>query len=123
MTRMNKLSSLGLALVAAGCFALPAAAQTTAATGNAENGERLFMANLCYTCHGTRGANGGIAGPTIAPTGHTLTSFMRQLRRPALRMPPYTEAVLSDAEAADIYAYLKSIPRPKPPEQIPALSR
>jgi mono/diheme cytochrome c family protein len=39
------------------------------------------------------------------------------------RMPPYTEKVLSDAQVADIHAYLASIPRGKAPADIPLLSR
>jgi hypothetical protein len=36
-------------------------------------------------------------------------------------MPPYTSKVVSDAELADIYAYLQSIPTPPPASSIPLL--
>jgi mono/diheme cytochrome c family protein len=32
------------------------------------------------------------------------------IRAPAQVMPPYVESVLSDADVADIHAYLESIP-------------
>jgi mono/diheme cytochrome c family protein len=37
-------------------------------------------------------------------------------------MPPYSTAVLSDQDAANIYAYLMSIPAGKSASTIPALS-
>jgi hypothetical protein len=36
-------------------------------------------------------------------------------------MPPYKEAILSDQEAADIVAYLASLPRPPDHKSIPLL--
>jgi hypothetical protein len=36
-------------------------------------------------------------------------------------MPPYRAAVLSDAEAADIFAFIQSLPAPSPVESIPLL--
>jgi hypothetical protein len=37
-------------------------------------------------------------------------------------MPPYTEKVLPDKELADIYAFLKSLPRPPAATSIPLLN-
>jgi hypothetical protein len=39
-------------------------------------------------------------------------AFLNQLRHPANEMPPYVAAVLSDADAGDIFAYVKSLPPP-----------
>jgi mono/diheme cytochrome c family protein len=36
-------------------------------------------------------------------------------------MPPYTAKVLSDAQLADVYAFLQSVPQPTPVENIPLL--
>ncbi len=47
---------------------------------------------------------------------------MRQLRRPSARMPVYSTVVLSDAQAADIIAYLQSIKPGKPAKDIPILN-
>ena len=87
-----------------------------------QNGRKLFMEHICYSCHGTAGAGGGAAGPKIAPGPLPLAAFTRQLRHPN-RMPPYTDKLISDAEVADIHAYLSSVPAAKSPSQIPLLSK
>jgi mono/diheme cytochrome c family protein len=38
-------------------------------------------------------------------------------------MPVFSEAVLKDAEIADIYAYLQSVPNGKPARDIDLLNR
>lgn len=114
-----------LALAAAATAALAGAARAAPApeTGDPTAGKALFMGNLCYSCHGTNGAGGGGAGPRLAPTPLAIGPFTNQLRNPLQRMPPYTEKVLSDAQVADIHAYLASIPRGKTATQIPLLSQ
>jgi mono/diheme cytochrome c family protein len=37
-------------------------------------------------------------------------------------MPPFKEAIISDAELADIYTYLQSLPLPKAVSDIPLLN-
>jgi mono/diheme cytochrome c family protein len=37
-------------------------------------------------------------------------------------MPPYQKAILSDADLADIYAYLQSLPKAPDPKSIPLLN-
>ena len=76
-----------------------------------EHGKAVFMKMGCWQCHGTVGQGGG-AGPRIAPDPlpyDTLAAFVRTTSR---AMPPYREKILSDADLADIYAYLQSIPKP-----------
>ncbi|MDE2073606.1 MAG: c-type cytochrome [Alphaproteobacteria bacterium] len=90
-------------------FTLTSAARAAPA-GSAEKGRQLFLRDGCYACHGTRGAGGAIAGPQLAPNPLPFAAVLMQLRSPAYRMPLYTREVLSDAGAADIYAYLTSIP-------------
>jgi cytochrome c len=36
-------------------------------------------------------------------------------------MPPYEAAILSDQDAADLYAYLQQMPAPRDPGSIPLL--
>jgi mono/diheme cytochrome c family protein len=36
-------------------------------------------------------------------------------------MPPFTPKVVSDAQLADIYAFLRSLPPPPDPDTIPLL--
>jgi mono/diheme cytochrome c family protein len=45
-----------------------------------------------------------------------------KLRTASGRMPVYTPAVLTDAQIADIVAYLQSVPSGTPAENIPLLN-
>lgn len=102
-------------------FFLPALAVAQNTNGNAENGKRIFLKIGCYECHGTVG-HGTLAGARIGPPPLNLQGVLRYVRRPAGQMPAFTEKVLSDHDLTDIYAYLKSIPEPKPVKEIPLLS-
>jgi mono/diheme cytochrome c family protein len=90
-------------------------------TGNAEAGGRLYTAKSCYLCHGTVG-QGGVPYPRIARVQRGQENFIRYVRRPA-RMAAYSEAVVSDAELADIYAFLRSLPAPAPVDENPLLKQ
>ena len=48
------------------------------------------------------------------------SAFVRHSNGP---MPPYQKAVLSDADLADIHAYLQSIPAAKDYKSIPLLNQ
>ena len=89
--------------------------------GDSVRGARLFHAYGCYACHGTTGGGGGIAGPRLAPDPLPAAAVSAKLRNASGRMPVYSPAVLSDAEVADLVAYLVSIPPGKPVEAIPIL--
>jgi mono/diheme cytochrome c family protein len=92
-----------------------------APAGNAENGKRLFTNYGCYQCHG-REAQGGAGGPRIGPNPIPFAAFSRYIRQPGGQMPPYTDKVVSDAELADIHAFLRSLPQPRPAREIPLLN-
>ena len=92
-----------------------------APAGNAENGKKLFAGFGCYECHGYV-AQGGGAGPRLAPRPIAFAAFSKYLRRPTGQMPPYTNKVVSDKDLADIYAFLQSIPEPPPARSIPQLN-
>jgi ubiquinol-cytochrome c reductase cytochrome c subunit len=110
-----KLILLALALIA-----LPMAASAQdAPRGNAENGKRLFDTKACFACHGYVG-QGSREGPRVAPP-MPFPAFVAQLREPRGIMPPYKEAILTDQEAADIVAYLASLPRSPDHKSIPLL--
>jgi mono/diheme cytochrome c family protein len=101
--------------IAVGAFVLPAAslrAQSAAPTGDTENGHKLFEAVGCYQCHGHAGQGGGAAGPELAKTKLPMDAFLMQLRKPSNQMPPYEAVVLPDQAAADIYAYIQTLPGP-----------
>jgi ubiquinol-cytochrome c reductase cytochrome c subunit len=89
--------------------------------GDAVEGKRLFFRDGCYQCHGTTGAGGGIAGPKLAPNPLPLEAVRAKLRTASGRMPVYTPVVATDAEIADIVAYLQSIPTGTPAADIPLL--
>jgi ubiquinol-cytochrome c reductase cytochrome c subunit len=96
-------------------------AQAAPPAGNAENGKRLFTNYGCYQCHG-REAQGGAGGPRIGPNPIPFAAFSRYIRQPGGQMPPYTDKVVSDAELADIHAFLRSLPQPRPAREIPLLN-
>jgi mono/diheme cytochrome c family protein len=101
--------------------AAPVAGKPAAAApaGNVQNGMKLFTADGCYECHG-RAAQGGV-GPRLGPHPMPLAAIITYIRQPAAEMPPYTAKVISDAEIADIYAFLQSIPDPPKADAIPLL--
>ena len=108
---------LALALTAACAFL---AHENATLAASAERGKTAFMQAGCWQCHGTAG-QGSIAGPKLAPDPlpfETLSAFVRSSSR---TMPPFREEVLSDADLADIYAYLQSIPAAPAPDSSPLL--
>jgi mono/diheme cytochrome c family protein len=92
----------------------------TPVTGDAQRGKELYLKYSCYACHGYDGHGG--AGARLVPLALTATRFTSFIRSPR-RMPPYTEAVLTDAQAADLFAYIKSLPASPSADQIPLLKR
>ena len=108
---------VGLAALAAGIII----GQGAALAASADKGKAAFVKNGCWQCHGFVG-QGGVAGPKLAPDpipAEAFTAFVRTTNR---AMPPYSEAVLSDADLADIHAYLASVPKAADPKTIPLLS-
>ena len=89
---------------------------------SAANGRMLFAAVGCYSCHGYEG-QGGAAGPRIAPDPLPYDGLAAFVRTTSREMPPYSEKILSDANLADIYAYLQSIPRPPDVKSVPLLNQ
>lgn len=111
---MKRISALILTF----CLVAP----TAALAASAEHGKIAFIQHGCWQCHGTLG-QGSVAssGKRIAPDPlpwDIFNSFVRSTNR---AMPPYREAILSDADLADIYAYLQSIPKPPSVDSIPLL--
>ena len=98
-----------------------AKAQTSGANvdGDAVRGKELFLKNYCWSCHGYAGS-GAATGPRLSQPRLTAEVFVPFLRNPG-RMPPFRAEVLSDSEALDIYAYIKTFPPPPPLDSIPLL--
>jgi ubiquinol-cytochrome c reductase cytochrome c subunit len=109
---------LGLAALAAALVL----GQSAADAASAEKGQALFMKYGCWQCHGTLG-QGAITGPKLAPDPLPFDALANFVRTSTGQMPPYRQAVLPDADLADIYAYLQSIPTPPDAKTLPLLNR
>jgi len=96
------------------------AAQTSTPAGNPQNGKDLYLKFSCYACHGYDGHGG--AGARLVPMRMNQAGFGLYIKNPR-QMPPYTAKVLSDAQAADLWAYIKSMPESPAADNIPLLSR
>ena len=101
-------------------LAVLAAAQSKAPAGDAAHGKELYVKYTCYACHSFDGHGG--AGARLVPMKMLLPVFTAYVRAPRL-MPAYREKVMSDAELADVYAYIKSIPESPSAKNIPVLSQ
>ena len=89
--------------------------------GSAASGQRSFMAKGCFQCHGTEAQGSSVSGPRLAPPVPPFEAFLSALRHPISDMPPYSPKVLSDTDAADIYAFLKTIKDSPDPNSLPLL--
>ena len=96
-------------------------APANAPRGNAENGRVLFAKFGCYECHGREAQGSTATGPRLGPNTIAYNRFLSYIRKPAGEMPPYTAKVVTDPQAADIYAFLQALPRPPAVESIPLL--
>ena len=74
----------------------------------------------CYQCHGYE-AQGGSAGPRLAPRPIAYAQLMKYVRHPTGEMPPFTEKIVKDTELTDIYAFLRAQPVPPDVDKIPLL--
>jgi mono/diheme cytochrome c family protein len=107
----------GTALMAIALCSLGAAARAQdAPPGDPVEGKRLYLAVGCFTCHGRSGQGGNMNGPApiLAKTAMPFDGFKGQLRRPVNDMPAYGEQVMTDKQIADIYAFVESLPGPRP---------
>lgn len=107
------LAALTLAIACSGAYA-----QDTP-RGNPANGKKLFETIGCFECHGYAGQGGGAGPKLIDPPAYP--AYIVQLRTPRNIMPPFTAKVLTDQQAADIYAYISTFPKPPDPKTIPLL--
>jgi mono/diheme cytochrome c family protein len=125
---MSKLMQIAaapiLALGAAALLAQAPANNSAAPTGDAKNGKELFLKYTCYGCHGFSAQNGP-AGNRLNPMKMPQATFTALVRSPGAprNMPPYSAKVISDAQLADIYAYLKTLPDSPAAKDIPLLQQ
>jgi mono/diheme cytochrome c family protein len=89
---------------------------TSPVSGNAVNGKTLYYQYSCYACHGYNGETG--ARPFVGRWGNLATEqgFIAFLRAradvapaaPNTQMPNFPVNTLSDKQAKDIYAYIRT---------------
>ena len=89
--------------------------------GNIQNGKKLFTSYGCFECHGHQAEGTSVGGPRLGPNAMSFPAFIKYVRQPTGQMPPFTIKVTSDADLADIYAFLQSLPQPPKADSIPAL--
>ena len=106
-----KFFPVPLSLILGPSLALLVLISTTSCTppaGNPIDGQRWYSMHNCSSCHGPKGDDG--RGPRIAGTHMRFGSFMNRLRtKDDSIMPEYPEEKISKQDAADIYAFLKSL--------------
>jgi mono/diheme cytochrome c family protein len=124
---MNRLKRTGIAVFVGAVLAAGACAighAQDAPQGNATSGKRIYLAVGCFTCHGRSGQGGALNGPApiLASTALPFDGFKGQVRDPSNDMPAYSDAVLSDKDIADIFAFVKSLPGPRSPKDIAILN-
>jgi mono/diheme cytochrome c family protein len=104
---------------------------TSPVTGNAATGKGLYFTYGCYACHGYNGETG--ARPFVGRWGNLATEqgFIMFLRGranvapvpPSTSMPNFGEGSLSDRQAKDIYAYIRTFKSSAPElKDIPTLN-
>jgi mono/diheme cytochrome c family protein len=128
MTSKTTILALGVAVLGAlSALAGPASAQ------DAARGKKLYYDNTCYGCHGFNGQTGarnlvGTSSPVLA-SPETFLVFLRgragnQPMVPSTAMPSFPASALSDAQARDIYAYIKTFKLDSPEvKDIPVYAR
>ena len=101
---------IALSVGAAAQAPTPAPAQTAPPAGNAQAGKDLYVRYSCYACHRYDGFGAG-TGARLVPLPMTVARFTAYIRNPPRpQMPAYSSKLLSDAQLADIWAYIKSLP-------------
>jgi len=104
---------------------------TSPVTGNAVEGKKLYFNYSCYSCHGYNGETGARAFVGNWGNLQTEAGFIAFLRlradrapeQPATAMPNFPEKTLSDKQAKDIYAYIRTFKSNSPEvKDIPTLN-
>lgn len=123
-----------LMLGGVGLLALSSVSFTQAAdeplSGNAKRGEKFYFEQGCYACHGYNGIGRHNLANGVSGIMTNEAIFLVYLRArgdmnpmlPTQSMPHYSKESLSDEDALDIYAHIRTF-KDNPPEaeKIPAL--
>lgn len=122
--KMFKRVAVTACAVAALMVGASVAQAQDAPPGDVANGKAIFLKDGCFTCHGRSGQGGAYNGPApiLAHTALPFDGFKGQIRNPVNDMPAFSDAVLSDKEIADIYAFVESLPGAGSPKDHPILN-
>jgi len=132
MRNTSKTISLLVALVAILLLA-PSDALAQDRAGSVANGRQIYYDQTCYGCHGFNGETDspnlvGTNSPALS-NAETFTRFLR-LRAdvapllPSTRMPNYPANEVSDTDARDLYAFIRSFRLSAPDvEDVPTLQQ
>lgn len=123
--RLTSLTLLLFGAAALVCTGIVSVLAENTDLGDPVNGKRVYLADGCFLCHGRAGQGGAMnyPAPAIAQLEMPVDSFVAFLREAPNDMPAYAASVLSDKEAADILAFLRSLPGRKSPKDIPLLNQ
>jgi mono/diheme cytochrome c family protein len=107
-------------------------APTSPVTGSSVNGKALYYSYSCYACHGYNGETGRAFVGNWSSNLASEENFIRFLRgranvaplTPSTNMPNFAENTMSDKQARDIYAFIRTF-QPAPPDlkNIPLLNQ
>lgn len=124
-TRPGIIRAIAAASVLFAVVGTSGAARAEDPPGDAANGKRLYLADGCFECHGRAGQGGrfNYLTPALAQEALPVDSFIAFLREAPNDMPSFSASVLSDKDAADIHAFLQSLPGPRPAKDIPLLNQ
>ena len=98
-------------------------APTSPVTGSSVNGKALYYAYSCYGCHGYNGETGRAFVGNWSSNLASEENFIRFLRAranvapmpPSTSMPNFPANTMSDKQAKDIYAYIRTF-KSAPPD-------
>ena len=104
---------------------------TSPVTGSAAAGKQMYFAYTCYGCHGFNGETGRAFVGNWSSNLASEDNFIRFLRgranvapaTPSTSMPNFAENTMSDKQAKDIYAYIRTFKSNAPElKDIPTLN-
>jgi mono/diheme cytochrome c family protein len=123
--RLSKLRLFLATLPLVACISIGVAngqGGATAPVGDAKKGADLYLKNGCWECHGYAGATG--TGAPLVLTSLNATGFMNYIRGPRTNnMPLYSAKVITDADAANLFAYIKTFKKPPEAKDVPLLQQ
>jgi mono/diheme cytochrome c family protein len=90
-----------------GCLVGVAVCTGTGGKAADDSGERVYESH-CRRCHGAEG-RGASQAPAHNTFNWSYAEALELIRHPVCNMPPVPESAVSDAQVAQIVAYLKTI--------------